>query len=157
MNKFIEFCAGLVAITLLLLAGLLGVSMSSANAAPVAGKVQFNYIKFDSPGTDSGTNASLNGEYVRFINGTKATVDTTGWTLSDKSGHKLVLGKMILAPGQFAVVKSGKGTKTARQQYWGQSWYVWNNTGDTAVLRNKAGSTLDACAWSSLGKGYIYC
>ncbi|WP_321420897.1 lamin tail domain-containing protein [uncultured Methanomethylovorans sp.] len=33
-------------------------------------------------------------------------------------------------------IYTGKGTKTATKLYWGSSWYVWNNDGDTAYLYN---------------------
>lgn len=40
-------------------------------------------IWYDSPGSDTGTNASLNAEWVQATNGTTATVSRKGWTLTD--------------------------------------------------------------------------
>ncbi|MFE9691992.1 hypothetical protein [Micromonospora sp. NPDC005806] len=34
--------------------------------------------------------------------------------------------------------------------------YIWNNTGDTAYLRNSAGTSIDTCSWGSSGS-YTYC
>jgi hypothetical protein len=42
------------------------------------------------------------------------------------------------------------------QQYWGRAAYVWNNTGDTAYVRNPSGTLIDSCSWGSSGS-YTYC
>ncbi len=38
----------------------------------------------------------------------------------------------------------------------GAAAHVWNNTGDTAYLRNAAGTTIDTCSWGSSGS-HTYC
>jgi hypothetical protein len=53
-------------------------------------------------------------------------------------------------------VHTGKGTNTSAHRYWGRSWYVWNNTGDTAYLRYPAGTTADTCSWGKTGSSK-YC
>ena len=35
-------------------------------------------------------------------------------------------------------------------------YYIWNNNGDKAYLRNASGTLIDSCAWGD-GKGYTYC
>lgn len=42
---------------------------------------------------------------------------------------------------------TGSGSNTARHLYWGEDYYVWNNTGDKAILKNKSGTTVDTCKW----------
>ena len=42
-------------------------------------------------------------------------------------------------------------------QYYGRTWYVWNNTGDSAYLRNAAGTLVHSCTWSALGVGAKSC
>jgi hypothetical protein len=64
---------------------------------------------------------------------------------------------VYLRPGATVKIHTGKGTNTAYHRYWGRGWYVWNNTGDKATLRNKAGTVKDTCAWTSRGSGYKYC
>jgi hypothetical protein len=41
-------------------------------------------------------------------------------------------------------------------RYWGVSWYVWNNGGDSAYLRNSSGTSIDSCSWKSSGT-HTYC
>lgn len=50
----------------------------------------------------------------------------------------------------------GKGSNTSTHRYWGSSWYIWNNSGDAAYLRNSAGAAIDSCAWGSTGS-YTSC
>ncbi|MDQ1753033.1 MAG: hypothetical protein QOE71_4089 [Pseudonocardiales bacterium] len=35
--------------------------------------------------------------------------------------------------------------------------YVWNNTGDTAILRNSSRATVHSCKWTTLKPGYKIC
>ena len=49
----------------------------------------------------------------------------------------------------------GSGTQTDR--YWNHSWYIWNNTGDTAILRNQHGITIGSCTYKGTAQGYVYC
>lgn len=48
-------------------------------------------------------------------------------------------------------IHTGSGTDTARNLYGGRGRYVWNNTGDRAVLRNANGTFVDRCAWTGSG------
>jgi hypothetical protein len=36
------------------------------------------------------------------------------------------------------------------------SWYVWNNTGDTATLKDSHGGTVDTCRYTGKSAGYVY-
>jgi hypothetical protein len=45
-------------------------------------------------------------------------------------------------------IHTGLGTNTQTNRYWGRSWYVWNNTGDRATLKNRAGTVIDRCSYS---------
>ena len=55
-----------------------------AQAAPV---VKISKIYYNSPGSDTGSNASLNSEYVTLQNTTTTARTITGWTLRDKANH----------------------------------------------------------------------
>lgn len=50
----------------------------------------------------------------------------------------------------------GRGTNDSNERFWGQSWYIWNNTGDTAYLRTPGGTLYDSCSWGSTGD-YKFC
>jgi len=53
-------------------------------------------------------------------------------------------------------VRTGKGTASSTTRYYNRTWYVWNNTGDTAYLRNSAGTLVHSCTWTTLGTGAKY-
>ena len=40
--------------------------------------------------------------------------------------------------------------------YWDRGWYVWNNDGDKAVLKNASGTVVDTCRYAG-GGTTAYC
>jgi len=50
-------------------------------------KIRITKIYFDSPGDDTGSNTSLNAEYVVIKNTGTTRKALTGWTLRDASRH----------------------------------------------------------------------
>lgn len=139
-----------------LIAGLLAVSAPSANAA-TSPPVRFVKVYYDSPGTDSGSNASLNAEWIRIKNYSTVKKYLTGWTVRDKSGHVYKFGTFALIPGASVTLYTGSGANSSTKRYWAYDGYIWNNSGDTAYLRNASGTLVDTCAWSSVGVGYKLC
>jgi hypothetical protein len=113
-------------------------------------------IYFDSPGSDRGGNTSLNAEYIRIKNSSASRSYTlTGWTIRDKANHVYRFGSYTLRAGESVTVHTGRGTNTHANRYWGQRWYIWNNTGDKAWLKNSAGTTKDTCSYTSAGSSKI--
>ena len=49
--------------------------------------VKIYKVQYDSPGSDSGSNTSLNTEWVMLKNTTSTNRSLTGWTLKDKTGY----------------------------------------------------------------------
>jgi hypothetical protein len=143
-----------LAITVAAAAVLVPLGHTSAEAASA---VRFSYAQYDSPGTDTGSNTSLNAEWVRVKNFSTSTRDLSGWKISDPQGHvyKFPTGSKVGA-GKTVTVHTGSGSNTAANRYWRASNYVWNNTGDTARLQNKAGTFLDTCKWGD-GDGNTAC
>ena len=129
-----------------------------AQAAP--NTVYIYKVYFDSPGSDKGSNSSLNAEYVVIRNGDDTAHTITGWTVRDKAGHVYKFGNLRLGAGKQAIIHTGKGTsyKTTKSThlYWGRGWYVWNNTGDKAILRRADSSLKDTCSFSGAGSA-AYC
>lgn len=121
---------------------------SSAQALPA---IMIYKVQYDSPGSDTGSNASLNAEYVFIKNLGSSTATLTGYTLRDAQGHVYKFGTYRLGAHQQMVVHTGKGTNNASHRYWGQSNYIWNNTGDRATLRAANGTTVDTCSWGATG------
>ncbi|UQU65911.1 lamin tail domain-containing protein [Couchioplanes caeruleus] len=127
-----------------------------------AGDVQFSKIQYNSPGTDTGSNTSLNNEWVRLTNRTEATINLKGWTVRDAAGHTYTFGgDYRLGAGKYMYVHTGKGTNgkpDAKHRYWNRTGYIWNNGGDTAYLRTASGKSIDSCKWGSgSGSGVTYC
>ena len=120
--------------------------------AEAAGGVRITKVYFDSPGSDTGSNLSLNAEYVTIKNFGTRTRTVSGWTLRDRgSVHVFHFPTFRLAPGARVTIHTGTGAKTAHSLYWGMSWYVWNNTGDTATLRRASGTLVDRCTFTGAG------
>jgi len=114
---------------------------ASAEAVPA---IRITQIQYDSPGSDTGSNASLNTEWVRITNTTAQNRSLSGWTLKDKQGFTYRFPTFTLKAKASVVVYTGKGSATSTKRYYNRSWYVWNNTGDSAYLRDSKGVLKDS-------------
>jgi hypothetical protein len=92
------------------------------------------------------------GRYVVIRNGDHAAHSVSGWTVRDKAGHIYRFANLWLGAGKQAIIHTGKGTSyttsASTHLYWGRGWYVWNNTGDTVILRRADGLLMDTCTYS---------
>jgi hypothetical protein len=138
---------------------LLGVTSALLIATPAdaASLMQFGKIQYDSPGTDTRSVSSLNAEYVVIRNTGTTTRTLTGWTVRDAQAHVYTFGSFALGAGKSVYLHTGRGTNSAGHRYWGMGNYVWNNTGDTATIKNASGVTADVCSWAGAGLGYKNC
>jgi hypothetical protein len=127
-----------------------------SSPAQAASAVRITYVQYDSPGDDIGTNGSVNAEWVRIKNVSGSKKSLTGWTLRDPAGHVYRFGTYTLGAGKTVTVHTGRGSSTAAHRYWGEDYYVWNNTGDKAILKNKSGTVVDSCTWGD-GAGSLAC
>jgi hypothetical protein len=141
----------------LALVALLGLAGTAFTATAAQAAIQFGLIQYNSPGTDTGSNASLNAEYAKITNTGSAGVALTNWTVRDAQGHVYKFGTYKLCGGCAVTLHTGHGTNTYANRYWNFSNYIWNNTGDRATLKNAVGTTKDTCSWGSSGPGYIRC
>ncbi|MBB4746995.1 lamin tail domain-containing protein [Actinoplanes lobatus] len=127
-------------------------------AGPAVGSIQFTRIQYNAPGVDKKTNKSINGEYFRLTNKTKSTVNLKGWTVRDAAGNLYrFTANYYLGAGKNVYVRTGKGSNTSSTRYWGKTKHVWNNGGDSALLRTGADKTIDTCKWTKPGSGYTNC
>jgi|GEM_PF-2107073 len=90
-------------------------------------------------------------EYVTLNNTGETMVDMSGWTLRDRlDGGRVPVNLdpfvfpegFELGPGEEVTVWTGDGTDDAANLYWGVGVNVWNQTGDTIVLRTADGETV---------------
>jgi hypothetical protein len=133
---------------------------TTSPSGPAAGSVVFTRIQYDSPGKDTGTNNSLNTEWVKLKNTTKAAINLNGWTVRDQQNIVYKFPSLTLKAGGEIFVRSGKGTSSATMRYWGRAGtkgYVWNNSGETASLRTAANKQIDSCKWTKVSPGYTTC
>ncbi|CAM5237349.1 Lamin tail domain-containing protein OS=Streptomyces alboniger OX=132473 GN=CP975_10150 PE=4 SV=1 [Streptomyces alboniger] len=130
---------------------------SPASAASHQGGLHLGHIQFDSPGRDTGSNASLNAEWVNIHNNTRSPIQLKGYKLKDNTGYTYTFGSYNIGAGKTVKVRTGKGTNASGVRYWGRGSYVWNNTGDKARLVKPSGSLQDSCSWSRTGSGYVSC
>lgn len=87
--------------TAMILAALTAVgALTGATAAEGAGRIVIYKVYYDSPGSDSGSNSSLNAEYVLLKNVSSSTRELTGWRLKDKAGHTFTFPKTWIGAGK---------------------------------------------------------
>lgn len=139
--------AGAVALT--------GAVLSTPAAA--AGGVVIRHVWFDSPGSDTGSNASLNGEWVEIKNTGSASVSLKGWILKDVANHKYTFANLRIGAGKTMKVHTGKGTDTGAAKFQNRRAYVWNNTSDTATLTRANGAKVDDCKWKTSDPSDKWC
>lgn len=130
--------------------------IAMGGSAQAASKVQIYRVYYNSPGSDTRSNASLNAEYVVLKNTDSVKHSLKNWTLRDKSGHVYLFPTFTLGAKKYVTIHTGRGTNTSSHLYWGSRAYIWNNTGDTAYLRWPGGSLADSCSWGRTGSSK-YC
>jgi Lamin Tail Domain len=132
-------------------------SPSSQPSASAASWVGIHRIYYNSPGTDTGSNTSLNAEWIQLRNRCSTSRSLTNAKIKDAAGHTYTLGRHALGGGRYVKVHTGKGSNTATNRYQGRSWYVWNNDKDTAYLSNASGTRLDSCSYNNRSASSVYC
>jgi hypothetical protein len=126
--------------------------MVGAAATPALGAVKIKSMHYD-PGSTVLTNSNINREYVTIKNTGHKAVRLHGWKLVDL--RKTTTGPNAsytfktfrLRPGHSVRVHSGKGRNTHRDLYWGLSRMRWSNSGDSAYLHNRRGTTVSSCTY----------
>ena len=128
-----------------------------SSPAQAAGGVVLYRVYFDSPGSDTGSNTSLNAEWVQIKNTSGSAISLKNWVLKDASNHKYVFLDVKIGAGKTMKVRTGKGSDTAANKYQDRGWYVWNNTSDTATLTKASGTKVDSCSWTTRDPSDKYC
>src|SRR3954470_17566405 len=87
-------------------------SVLTAVQANAAGTVYIYKVYFDSPGSDTGSNSSLNAEYVVIRNGDNASHSISGWTVRDRAGHRYTFPDGFrLSAGKQAIIHTGDASR----------------------------------------------
>ncbi|GHC66623.1 hypothetical protein GCM10010349_39400 [Streptomyces flavofungini] len=128
-----------------------------ASAAAHQGGLHLGFIQYDSPGRDTGSNSSLNAEWVNIHNNTRSAIQLKGYKLKDNTGYTYTFGSYKIGAGKTVKVRTGKGTNASGVRYWGRGSYVWNNTSDKARLLKPSGAHRDSCSWTTRDHGTKNC
>lgn len=101
------------------------------------------------PDADGNDHENLNDEYVVLKNAGDGTLDLSGWTVSDDGGHTYrVPSGVTLASRETLTLYTGSGADSGSELYWGSDGAVWNNGGDTVVVRNASGDVVVRAEYS---------
>ncbi len=92
--------------------------------------IQIAFIDFW-PGLDE-----VQYEYVRIENHGAGPTTLTNWSLCDAQNNCYVFPSFTLGVSAKVWVRTGTGVNDVDDLYWGRSDPVWDNSGDTATLRN---------------------
>jgi Lamin Tail Domain len=134
-----------------------GAQGARPSTAEAAGCVQVYRIYYNSPGTDYGSNTSLNAEWIQLKNHCSTGRSLHYWKLRDAASHWYTFGTYTLKAYSTVKLHTGKGTNTSTDRYQGRSWYVWNNDTDTAYLYNSSGTRVDSCYYNNRNASSTYC
>lgn len=97
-------------------------------------------VRADAPGND---NENLNEEFLVFGNAGSDPIALGGWRVADAAGHEYVFPEgTTLAPNATLTLHTGSGTDGDGDRYWNESGAVWNNGGDTVVVRDATGTVV---------------
>ncbi len=58
--------------------------------------------------------------------------------------------------GARITLYTGKGSNTSTKRYWNSASPKWDNSGDLAILKSKAGTKVDSCKYAG-GGTTAYC
>ena len=127
-----------------------------ADSDRAAKPIRISRVGYDQSGPRTGSNAHLNREWVAIRSFGQRTRQLKGWTLRDRAGHVYRFPSFELRPNTTVKVHTGDGRRTRHDLYWRTEYYVWNGSGDVAILRQNDGRLIDRCRWGN-GDGLRNC
>ena len=138
------------------LAGVVSAPAQAAEPPSRISPIAITKVQYSPPGSD--TVDKLNGEYFVVKNTTSRARALTGYTVRDESRRTPYrFPRFTLGAGSSVTVHTGSGQAKPGHLYWGESFYVWNNTGDTVSLRNPGGTVVDTCSYAGPNVGVKLC
>ena len=119
--------------------------LPSTPALTAGHRIQINEIYYNSPGPDTGSNSSLNAEWVRLYNTSSSKISLTNWTLRDAAGHVFKFAAYTLGAHSYVKIHTGHGTRTETNRYWNRQLVhleQHRRHRDTARLQRRDGGLL---------------
>jgi hypothetical protein len=108
-------------------------SLGGTDVPPVVTDVEVAGVEFDPAGPD------VASEHVILRNRTSSTVNLEGWTVRDLAQHVYTFGPRTLAAGAVVRLWTGPGTEDANNVHAGRRAAIWNNRGDSVIVRDRLG------------------
>lgn len=113
---------------------------TQAPAVSTEYSISISATQFDAPGDDR---QNLNGEWIQITNSGQNSVGMTGWMIFDDSGRQIYeFPSFTLNSGASVKVYTGKGSNSATELYMERGSPIWNNNGDTAILKDASGRVI---------------
>jgi hypothetical protein len=141
-----------------LAAALLCVSAFLALAPSASAAIRIAKVYYNSPGPDTGSNASLNGEWIAVKNTGNRAKELKGWKIRDADGAVFRFFGFKLPAGTTVKVHTGTGPDTfPHHLYWDLDQYVWDNDADTAKLKNANGVLVGTCSYDDPSVAFKVC
>ena len=103
-----------------------------------SGNVQITNIFYDGI-----VSSSEPDEYVEIKNIDKVSIQLLNWTLRDIANHVFTFPNFVIQPNQTCRVYTNQNHPEWCGFSYGSGSAIWNNTGDTAYLRNANGILID--------------
>jgi competence protein ComEC len=102
-----------------------------------SGKVRITNIFYD------GTGTTEPDEYVEIRNEEAQPVQLQGWSLSDEGNHIFAFPASVMQPSQICRIYTNEDHPEWCGFSYGKGDAIWNNSGDTATLRDGQGNIID--------------
>lgn len=94
---------------------------------------------------DFNASGILTQDYIELFNDTTGEIDMSGWWLKADTGERYDFPSGFTLGGEHTVrIRSGSGTNTATDLYWGLSYSLWDQLLNCAYLRNPDGVMIDS-------------
>ncbi len=104
---------------------------------PVTGNIQITYIFYN------GAGSSEPDEYVEIRNMDTIPIQVSGWTLADIAGHRFTFPSYVMESGKICRIYTNQVHPEWCGFSYGSGSAIWNNTGDTAYLRDGSNTLID--------------
>ena len=82
-------------------------------------------------------------KYVEIRNADTVAIQLANWTLSDAANHVFTFPSFQIQPNQTCRVYTNENHPEWCGFNYGSGSAIWNNTGDTATLRDGEGAVVD--------------
>jgi hypothetical protein len=91
----------------------------------------------------NGSGSSEPDEYVEIENDDSFPIQLQNWTLRDEANHMFTFPSFVIQPNQTCRVYTNENHPEWCGFNYGSGSAIWNNTGDTAYLRDANGTLID--------------